>query len=108
MNKLTDTGLHFRVQCIMCEGTLVAESDRLTVVVVAAQAHFAADHDRSLTGKQVLEDKTLIWRIEEAIVGKKIFDRPLTGLSFEAILREVTRESREAANLPQLAPFIAA
>ncbi len=102
MNKMTDTGLHFGVQCIMCTDTLVAESDRLTVVVVAAQAHFLADHGKSLSGKQVLDDKSLSWRIEEAITAKKMLVRPLEGLSFEAILKEVTKEEKEAANLPPL------
>ncbi len=99
---MTDTGLHFIVECIMCSDSLVAESYRLTVVVVAAQAHFLADHDKSLTGKQVLEDRSLSWRIEEAITTKKMPVRPLEGLSFEAILKEVTKEDKEAANLPPL------
>jgi hypothetical protein len=103
MNKMTDTGLHFRVECAMCGDSLVAESSRLAVLVVAAQEHFIVDHDgESLSGRQILESKSLMWQIDEVPKRGKMLVRPLEGRSFRTILSEVTKQSEEAANLPPL------
>jgi hypothetical protein len=104
MNIMNGSGLHFRVECLMCGESLVAESDRLNVVVIAAQAHFGVEHreKEGLTGREVLEDKSLIWRIEEPMKTGKMLVRPHKGLSFEGVLKEVTAENAKAANLPPL------
>jgi len=81
--------LHFQVQCLYCDRSLLARTNKLTQVVILVQLHFWFVHEKILSGEQVLSSKDLQWSVSE-------------GVPYDLLEKQVSLQGKEARNLPPL------
>jgi len=81
--------LHFQVQCLYCDRSLLARTNKLTQLVILVQLHFWLVHETELSGIQVLSRPDLQWSVSE-------------GAPYDLLDKQVSEQGREARNLPLL------